>query len=106
MSRYGQPGAHTRLFRGGGMRILRSLITYRDTGQVGAIPDIKGQSRRPLRFLGRRDRRRRGRLLGAVRTGLVLITHRFHPLRQDPGVPVDSQANPRQTPLGRFAAAP
>jgi hypothetical protein len=106
MSRYGQPGARTRLFRGGGKRILRSLITYRDTGQVGALPDIKGQSRRPMRFLGRRDRRRRGRLLSTVRTVLVLITHMSHPLRQNPGVPVDSQANPRHTPLARFAAAP
>jgi hypothetical protein len=35
-----------------------------------------------------------------------LLTHRSHPLRQDPGVPVDSRANPRHTPLGRFAAAP
>ena len=105
-SRYGQPDARTGLFRDGGMGILRSLIIYRDTGQVGALLDIKGQSRWPLRFLGRRDRRRRGRLLSTVRTGLVLITHRSHPLRQDPGVPVDSRANPRHTPLGRFAAAP
>jgi hypothetical protein len=94
MSRYGQPGARTRLFCGSGMRIRRSLITYRNTGQVGALPDIKGQSRWPLRFPGRRDRRRRGRLLSTVRTGLVLITHRSRPLRQDPGVPVDSRANP------------
>ena len=86
MARYGQLGARTRLFRGGGMRILRSLITYRDTGQVGALPDIKGPSRWPLRFLGRRDRHRRGRLLSTVRGGLVLITHRSHPFRQDPGV--------------------
>lgn len=88
------------------MRVLRSLIIYRDTGQVGALVDIKGQSRWPLRFLGGRDRRRRGRLLSTVRAGLVLITHRSHPFRQDPGVPVDSRANPRHTPLGRFAAAP
>lgn len=76
------------------MRIIRSLITYRDTGQAGALLDIKGQAGWPLRFLGRRDRRRRGRLLSPVRTGLVLITHRSHPLLQDPGVPVDSRANP------------
>jgi hypothetical protein len=103
MSRYSQPDARTRLFRGGGMRILRSLITCRDTGQVGALLDIKSESRWPLRFLGRRDRRRRGRLLSPVRTGLVLITHRSHPLRQDPGVPVDSRANP---PALHSAASP
>lgn len=94
MARYGQPGARTRLFRGGRMRILRSFIIYGNTGQVGALPDIKGQPCWPLRFPGRRDRRRRGRLLSTVRTGLVLITHRSHPLRQSPGVPVDSRANP------------
>jgi hypothetical protein len=101
MSRHGQPDARTFLFRGGGMRIIRNLITYRDAGQVGALLDIKGQASWPLRFLGRRHRCRRGRLRRPVRTGLVLITHRFHPLRQDPGVPVDSRANPRHTPLGR-----
>ncbi len=100
MSRHGQPDARTFLFRGGDMRIIRNLITYRDAGQVGALLDIKGQASWPLRFLGRRDRCRRGRLRRPVRTGLVLITHRFHPLRQDPGVPVDSRANPRHTPLG------
>jgi hypothetical protein len=75
MSRYSQPGACTRLFRGGGLRILRSLVTQRDTGQIGALLDIKGQSRWPLRFLGRRYRSRRGRLLSPLRAGLVLITH-------------------------------
>jgi hypothetical protein len=41
MSGYSQPDARTRLFCGGGMRILRSLITYRDTGQVSVLLDIK-----------------------------------------------------------------
>src|ERR1700683_3812548 len=94
MSGHAQPDACTFLSRGGGVRIIRSLITYRNTGQVSALLDIKGQAGWPPRFLGRRDRRRRGRLRRPGRTGVVLITHRSHPLRQNPGVPVHSQANP------------
>jgi hypothetical protein len=93
MFRHGQPNACTFLSRVG-MRIIRNLITYRDAWQVGALLDIKGQAGWPPRFLGRRDRRWRGRLRRPGRTGLVLITHRSHPLRQNPGVPVHSQANP------------
>ena len=59
ISRYGQPDASAglpyHLLCMGSIGIARSLVTYRNSGQLGALLYIECQPLGPLRILGRRD---------------------------------------------------
>ena len=60
ISRYGQPDASAgllyHLLCTGSVEIPRRPVTYRNSGQVGALRYIECQSFRSVRLLGRRDR--------------------------------------------------
>jgi hypothetical protein len=82
----GQPGASAPLpyclLCVGSFGVARSLIANRDSGQVGALLDIKCQSFRSFRLVGRRDRCSLHRpVLGWLGACPVLIGHGSQPFR-------------------------
>jgi len=114
ISRYGQPDASAglpyHLLCTGSIGIAGSLVTYRNSGQVGALLYIERQSLRSLRILRRRDSCTPHRsVVSRVSARSVRLGHGCQPFPVDRSTTrwQQGQAPPARIPgsTGGFAAA-